>query len=100
MPPDSTTTPTARPPAGPPRRRIRRATVVDSQRISPNVQRVTVQSPELDGFDPTRDGHGGHIKLFLPNADERAAHPLAAPSPCSTKSTASWLVEGSKVRGV
>lgn len=73
MPPDSTTTPTARPPAGPPRRRIRRATVVDSQRISPNVQRVTVQGPELDGFDPTRDGYGGHIKLFLPNADERAA---------------------------
>ena len=27
----------------------------------------------FDGFDPTRDGHGGHIKLFLPNADERAA---------------------------
>ncbi|AXV05166.1 iron-chelator utilization protein [Euzebya pacifica] len=74
MPPDTTTTaPTATPPAGPPRRRIRRAAVVDSQRISPHVQRVTVEGPDLEGFDPARDGHGGHIKLFLPNTDERTA---------------------------
>jgi len=74
MPPDTTTTaPTTAPPAGPPRRRIRRAAVVDSQRISPHVQRVTVEGPDLEGFDPARDGHGGHIKLFLPNTDERTA---------------------------
>lgn len=66
------TTPTA-PPTGPPRRRIRRATVTYSQRISPHVQRVTVEGPELADFDPARDGFGGHIKLFLPTPGERVA---------------------------
>ena len=47
--------------------RFRRLQVLRSERLTPNMQRIIVGGPELEGFDSRSPDD--HVKLFFPNAD-------------------------------
>jgi len=58
--------------------KLRIASVVTSERITPRMARITLHSPEFADF--TSDAYDDHVKLFFPPEGSELALPVAGPN--------------------